>query len=194
MGSNPFSGVCAAPLTPGDGGRLARGARRAAPRLARLHDQVARAREQEGQLLDVTTAISQELQLKPLLHKIMDTVTAFLEADRSTLFLHDPKTDELWSQVAQGTNEIRFPAHLGIAGSVFKSGETVNIPDAYSDERFNPAFDKKSGYRTNTILCMPVQTKNGDSLGVIQVINKLGGTFSEHDERRLRAFGALPNF
>ena len=54
----------------------------------------------EGQLLDVTTAISQELQLKPLLHKIMDTVTT-LEADRSTLFLHDDSTDELWSQVAR---------------------------------------------------------------------------------------------
>jgi adenylate cyclase len=157
---------------------------------ARLHDQVARAREQEGQLLDVTTAISQELQLKPLLHKIMDTVTTFLEADRSTLFLHDPSTDELWSQVAQGTNEIRFPAHLGIAGSVFKSGDTVNIPDAYQDSRFNPAFDKKTGYRTNTILCMPVRTKNGRPLGVIQVINKIGGTFTEHDERRLRAFSA----
>jgi len=157
---------------------------------ARLHDQVARARAQEGQLLDVTTAISQELQLMPLLHKIMDTVTTFLEADRSTLFLHDPSSDELWSQVAQGTNEIRFPSHLGIAGSVFKSGETVNIPDAYSDDRFNPAFDKKTGYRTNTILCMPVHTKAGKPLGVIQVINKIGGSFTDHDERRLRAFSA----
>ena len=120
----------------------------------------------------------------------MDTVTTFLQADRSTLFLHDSATDELWSQVAQGTNEIRFPSHLGIAGSVFQNGETVNIPDAYSDSRFNPAFDKKTGYRTNTILCMPIHTKAGKALGVIQVINKIGGTFTEHDERRLRAFSA----
>jgi adenylate cyclase len=157
---------------------------------ARLHDQVTRAQEHAGKLLDVTTAISQELQLKPLLIKIMSALTNFLDADRSTLFLYDEKTDELWSQVAQGSAEIRFPAHLGLAGSVFKSGEKLNIPDAYADERFNRGFDKKSGYKTNTILCMPVMTKAGRSLGVIQVINKKGGPFDEQDERALRAFCA----
>jgi len=157
---------------------------------ARLHAQVAHAREQEGKLLDVTTAMSRELHLKPLLQKIMNTVTIFLEADRSTLFLHDEQTDELWSEIAQGSNEIRFPAHLGIAGSVFKSGEVINIPDAYSDARFNPSFDKRSGYRTSTILCMPVGTKTGRTIGVIQVINKKDGAFTRQDERRLRAFSA----
>ncbi len=157
---------------------------------ARLHHALERARAQERGLLDITTAISKELEVKPLLRKVMDSVTQFLEADRSTLFLHDPLSDELWSQVAQGVAEIRFPAHLGIAGSVFKSKTTVNIPDAYADDRFNPAFDKKTGYRTRTILCMPVANKAGTAIGVIQVLNKSGGPFTQRDERRLEAFCA----
>ena len=157
---------------------------------ARLHHALERARAQERGLLDITTAISKELEVKPLLRKVMASVTQFLEADRSTLFLHDPRSDELWSQVAQGVAEIRFPAHLGIAGSVFKSRQVVNIPDAYADDRFNPAFDKKTGYRTRTILCMPVQNKAGVAVGVIQVLNKTGGPFTQRDERRLEAFSA----
>jgi len=157
---------------------------------ARLHEAVALARAQETKLLDVTTAISQELQLKPLLRKIMETVAGLLEADRSTLFLHDATTSELWSQVALGAAEIRFPSHLGIAGGVFTTGETVNIPDAYADPRFNPAVDKKTGYKTENILCMPVRSKQGSVIGVIQVLNKQGGPFSEVDEQRLTAFCA----
>lgn len=157
---------------------------------ARLYDQVLRARAQEQRLFDVTTVISQELQLKPLLIKVMEAVTSFLSADRSTLFLYDETRGELWSQVAQGSAEIRFPAHLGIAGSVFSNGETINILDAYQDDRFNPAFDRKSGYRTQTILCMPIYAKSGDPIGVIQVINKSDGVFTQQDERSLRAFSA----
>ena len=157
---------------------------------ARLYDQVNRARAKEQRLFDVTTAISKELQLKPLLIKVMEVVTSFLGADRSTLFLYDPKTEDLWSQVAQGTNEIRFPAHLGIAGSSFTDGLVINIPEAYQDQRFNPSFDQKTGYKTRTILCMPVYAKTDDIIGVIQVINKLEGIFTSEDERSLKAFAA----
>ena len=157
---------------------------------ARLHEAVERARAQETKLLDITTAISQELKLKPLLRKIMETVATLLEADRSTLFLYDSKTNELWSQVALGAAEIRFPAHMGIAGGVFTSGETVNIPDAYADHRFNPEVDRKTGYRTHNILCMPVRSKQGEVMGVIQALNKNGGPFLPVDEKRLEAFCA----
>jgi adenylate cyclase len=80
----------------------------------------------------VTTAISTELNNEPLLLKIMQATTEILDADRSTLFMHDPKAKELWSLVAQGagSSRFRFPATAGIAGSVFTSGQTVNIPDA----------------------------------------------------------------
>jgi adenylate cyclase len=159
---------------------------------AQLFDEVQKKEEEESQLLEITTAISSELQLQPLLAKIMETTTEILDADRSTLFLYDEKTNELWSQVGQGLEikEIRFPSHLGIAGTVFTTGETINIPDAYKDSRFNPEIDKKTGYITKTILCMPVKNKKGKTIGVTQVLNKKGGPFTKVDENRLRAFSA----
>lgn len=159
---------------------------------AQLYEQVKRTQEEEAQLLELTTAISSELHLTPLLQKIMAQTTNMLNADRSTLFMHDAKTAELWSQVAEGigTKEIRFPCHLGIAGTVFTSGETINIPEAYEDSRFNQAIDKATGYRTKTILCMPVISRSGATIGVIQVLNKTGGPFNNNDERRLRSFAA----
>lgn len=159
---------------------------------AQLYEQVARAKEEERLLLEVTTALSSELRLVPLLAKIMDTTKDLLNADRCTLFMYDQKTGELWSQVAQGLDsyQIRFPARLGIAGTVFTTGETINIPEAYADARFNPEVDKKTGYRTRSILCQPVRNKNGRTIGVTQVLNKKGGPFTSTDERRLRAFSS----
>jgi adenylate cyclase len=159
---------------------------------AQLFEEVQKAKAEEKLLLEITSAISSELQLHPLLIKIMETTTDILGADRSTLFLYDGKTNELWSQVAQGLEirEIRFPSHLGIAGSVFTKGETINIPDAYSDPRFNQEVDKKTGYTTKSILCMPVKNKEGKTLGVVQVLNKKTGPFTRTDENRLRAFSA----
>lgn len=159
---------------------------------AQLFEQVQRAREEETQLLEVTTAISTELQLQPLLGRIMETTTTILQADRSTLFLYDDQTDELWASVAQGAESlvIRFPSHLGIAGTVFTTGATINIPDAYADPRFNPDVDKRTGYHTRSILCMPVINKEGKIIGVTQALNKRGGPFTHLDEKRLKAFSA----
>ena len=146
----------------------------------------------ETKMMEVTSAMTAEIQLLPLLQKVMETVTEILDADRSTLFLYDMKTDELWSQVAEGlqVKEIRFPSNVGIAGSVFTSGEIINIQDAYQDERFNKAVDKKTGYRTKSILCMQLRNKANKPIGVVQVLNKTEGPFTEMDEKRLRAFSA----
>ena len=117
-----------------------------------VNHQLTNVRRSETKLLEVTAAISAEIQLQPLLRKVMETVTDILDADRSTLFLHDERTGELWSSIAEGAEvkEIRFPCNLGIAGSVFTTGETINIRDAYQDERFNKSVDKKTGYRTRS--------------------------------------------
>jgi len=159
---------------------------------AQLFEQVQRAGHEVARLMDVTTLISSELRLDELLFKIAQATTEILEADRSTLFMYDSKSHELWSLVAEGTGnkEIRFPSHLGIAGSVFTTGKTVNIPDAYADPRFNPEVDKKTGYRTKSILCMPIVNKKGLTIGVMQVLNKRGGPFTGVDENRLKAFAA----
>ncbi len=159
---------------------------------ARLYETVEKARREEAHLLEITSAIASELHLETLLERVVRATTEMLDADRGTLFMFDPETDELWSRVAEGltVKEIRFPAGAGIAGHCFSSGEVVNIPDAYRDPRFNPEVDRKTGYRTHSILCMPVANKNGQKLAVFQVLNKRGGPFGPLDERRLQSFSA----
>ena len=113
-----------------------------------------------------------------------------LSADRGTLFINDEKTNELFSRVAMGESigEIRLPNTAGIAGAVFSSAKSVNIPYAYADLRFNPAFDKQTGYFTRSMLAIPVTNKDGKVIGVTQVLNKRGGPFTDEDEARLKAF------
>jgi adenylate cyclase len=152
--------------------------------------QVSRAKELE--FLNVVADVTSEIELGSLLRKVMGEATKMLAAERSTLFLNDEKTNELWSMVGEGISatQIRFPNHLGIAGAVFTSGQSVNIPHAYADLRFNPAFDKKTGFFTRSILCTPVVTKEGKVIGVTQVLNRHGGPFTSEDESRLKAFTA----
>ncbi len=148
--------------------------------------------QEKMELLNLVSEMSSEIKIGALLQKVMSEVTRMLDADRSTLFLHDEKNNQLWSQVAQGTGmaEIRFPSHLGIAGAVFTSGEAINIPYAYADLRFNPEFDKKTGFFTRSILCVPIIDQSGKTIGVAQVLNKRTGVFTADDEFRLKAFGA----
>jgi phosphoserine phosphatase RsbU/P len=145
-------------------------------------------------LLDVSKAITSEARLDNLLQVIMDKTTDVIDADRSSLFLYDESRDELWSKIAQKLGkikEIRFPVGVGIAGEVAKTRKVININDAYADPRFNPDFDKKTGYHTRSILCLPMISINGNLVGVIQVLNKKGGVvFDKRDESLLEALGA----
>jgi len=147
-------------------------------------------RAQEMEFISIVSDVTAEIDLSALLKRVMEEATRMLNADRATLFLNDEKTNELFSRVAmgEGMGEIRLPNTAGIAGSVFSSGKTMNIPYAYADLRFNPAFDKQTGYFTRSILCVPVTNKNGKVIGCTQVLNKKGGKFSEEDESRLKAF------
>jgi adenylate cyclase len=150
------------------------------------------AREQEMRFLDVVADVTSDIDLGTMLLKVVTEAARMLEADRATLFLNDEKTNELFSRVAMGQSvgEIRMPNHLGIAGAVFTSGKTINIPYAYADLRFNPAFDKRTGYFTRSILCVPIVNKAGKVIGVTQVLNKMNGPFVAEDEARLKAFTA----
>ena len=147
-------------------------------------------REQEMEFVSIVSDVTAEIDLSSLLKRVMEEATKMLNADRATLFLNDEKTQELFSRVAmgEGVGEIRLPNSAGIAGSVFTSGKTMNIPYAYADLRFNPAFDKQTGYFTRSILCVPIVNKIGKVIGCTQVLNKKGGKFTDEDESRLKAF------
>jgi adenylate cyclase len=149
-------------------------------------------RAQEMEFVELVSEVTADIKLGSLLQRVMGEATRLLNAERSTLFLNDEKTGELWSEVGQGLQsiQIRFPNHRGIAGAVFTSGKSINIPYAYADLRFNPAFDKQTGFFTRSILCVPIVNKNGTVIGVTQVLNKRGGPFTSEDESRLRAFTA----
>ena len=149
-------------------------------------------RRREIEFLNIVSEMTSELELSTLLRRVMTEATTMLDAERSTLFINDEKTNELFSHVGEGLDamEIRLPNHLGIAGTVFTSGDAINIPHAYTDLRFNPSFDKQSGFFTRSILCVPVVNKDGTVIGVTQVLNKRGGPFNEEDESRLKAFTA----
>jgi adenylate cyclase len=149
-------------------------------------------REQEMKFLGFVAELSSDFDLGTVLTKIVTEAATMLKADRATLFLHDEKRKELFSRVAMGhsMSEIRIPNHVGIAGAVFTSGETINLPYAYADLRFNPASDKRTGYFTRSILCVPIVKKEGKIIGVTQALNKRGGPFTKEDEARLKAFTA----
>jgi len=107
------------------------------------------------------------------------------------LFLNDEKTNQLWSEVGQGWTRCRFACQSSRhCGRGFTSGKSINIPYAYADLRFNPEFDRKTGFFTRSILCVPIINKHGKTIGVTQVLNRRGGPFTGDDESRLRAFTA----
>jgi len=126
-------------------------------------------------------------ELNQILIQVMERITEFLDVERSTLFLHDPARRELWTPVAQGTQEIRIPESRGIAGHVFTTGETLRLADAYADPRFNTEVDKQTGFRTRDIFTRPVHDSRGGCIGVIQLINRRTGPLSPRDETLLDA-------
>ena len=159
---------------------------------AQFIERMKRVRAQELEFMDIVSSVTSDIKIGSLLNKVMGEATRMLDAERSTLFLNDEKTGELWSELGQGLSamQIRLPNTEGIAGAVFTTGKTINIPYAYADLRFSPAFDKRTGYFTRSILCVPITNHSGKIIGSTQVLNKRGGPFNSEDESRLKAFTA----
>ncbi len=134
-------------------------------------------------LVEASKALSSTLDLSELLGRILDVAKSHTEAERGTLFMVDESTQEIWSLIAHGMEkeEIRLPLGKGIAGHVAKTGEVVLIPNAYSDPRFNPEVDRRTGYATRTILCVPIRNKAGKIIAALQLLNKQSGAFTEED-------------
>ena len=143
-------------------------------------------------LVNIGQAVAAEKNIDLLIKTIAEETQTAMKADRCTIYLYDKENNELYSKVATGldTKELRIPADRGLAGHVLKTGETINIKDAYTDPRFNPDVDKKTGYRTKTILCMPIKNFNQEIIGVFQVLNKFDEYFTPDDEDLLIAIAS----
>ncbi|XP_033101173.1 cAMP and cAMP-inhibited cGMP 3',5'-cyclic phosphodiesterase 10A-like isoform X2 [Anneissia japonica] len=153
-------------------------------------------------LLEVSRVIFDDIVATDnLTEHIMTFTKSLVNADRCALFLLDETNNELYADlfdegleldgkpVFTKKNQIRFSVEKGIAGHVARTGDVVNIPDAYSDSRFNREVDIKTGYTTKSILCMPILSQ-GSVIGVVQMINKKGSdmAFSSTDESHFRVF------
>ena len=141
------------------------------------------------QLIEATKNVNSTLELEKLLKVILDTALHIVDGDRGTLYLVEEEKGELWSKVFIGSEHftIHLPMGKGIAGYVAATGDTINLSDAYLDPRFNPKIDKKTGYRTKTVLCMPLKNKDDKIVGVLQLLNKHKGFFTRDDENFIRA-------
>jgi adenylate cyclase len=135
-------------------------------------------------LNQVAEAVNGPGGLDAILPRLVSLMATALTADRATLFLHDAEAAQLFSRVASndGIQEIRIPDEGGIAGAVLKSKQPERIDDAYADARFNRAVDRSTGYKTDTILATPVLAADGRAVGVVQLLNKADGPFTESDQ------------
>eukprot|EP00002_Diphylleia_rotans_P002669 TRINITY_DN11698_c0_g1_i1.p1 TRINITY_DN11698_c0_g1~~TRINITY_DN11698_c0_g1_i1.p1 ORF type:complete len:1052 (-),score=210.34 TRINITY_DN11698_c0_g1_i1:1637-4792(-) len=159
-------------------------------RNSRLHSKEIIERQKFQALAQIMEVVSNELELDPLISILRKKSKELLDSDKCTLFLLDKETQQLHTRLAEGM-EVCIPLGHGIAGYVASTGETLNIPDAYADARFNKEIDLETGYKTNNILCMPVKSTGGNEiLGSIQMVNKAGRAFGKTDEEVLRVFSS----
>lgn len=142
--------------------------------------------EQMRLVLEVSRQLTVTADLDLLLRRMAEAATSLLGAERASIFVHDPEKKQLWTKIALGSGEIRVPEHAGIVGHVFKTDSLLNIPDAYADARFNRAIDLKTGFVTRNLLTTPMNDFDGRPIGVMQVVNKIGGTFLAQDDTMLR--------
>ena len=136
--------------------------------------------------IDTTRAdrLKRAEELTTIFRSVVADSHAVIDADRSALWMLDAEKGELWSRVMSETKRtIRLSSSEGIAGSVVKEKKAIRVADAYSDARFNRDVDATTGYKTRTILASPVLGTNGEVLGVLQMVNKVGGAFTESDEK-----------
>jgi HD-GYP domain-containing protein (c-di-GMP phosphodiesterase class II) len=157
-------------------------------------DELVRMKPLSG-LYRVVKAMAKERKLEALLEVITVESQAILDCDRLSVFVLDEDEQILWTQIAQGmVNQrvISVPlSGTSIASECARTGRIVNIEDAYKDKRFEAEIDKQTGYRTKSVLCVPMLNRNGVVIGVLQALNKAQGAFSSQDEEWLESLTAV---
>jgi eukaryotic-like serine/threonine-protein kinase len=160
--------------------------------LAHEHRVTERSLERLHFLLEATQRLMAASDADTLLAILGETSARLVNADRATIYVLDADKAELWSRVAMGdgVGEIRIPLGTGISGMVGLTGETILLDDPYSDVRFNPEVDRRTGYRTRNLLTLPVKSAGGRILGVFQLLNKREGNFGQEDVMMLATLAA----
>ncbi|MCU0659016.1 MAG: GAF domain-containing protein, partial [Polyangiaceae bacterium] len=158
------------------------------PREKKLRAELAHERRVSAVLREVGLAIGSVVNLDQILELILDKITDIVGAERATLYLLDEGRQELVSRVVVGkaVQTIRVPLGQGLAGVAARTGAPVRVADAYKDKRFLRDWDDLTGFRTRSILAVPMKNHVGWVMGVVQALNKRGGSFTAEDERLLQ--------
>jgi len=138
-------------------------------------------------LVEASKLINSSIEPDALFASILSVARQELGVERGTLYFVDDKKGEIWAKIAGDLEgrQIRLPIGKGIAGSVAATGRHVLLHDAYADERFDRSLDQVSGYRTRSMLTVPIKNRSGRIVGVLQLLNKRKGSFGESDLRFL---------
>jgi len=151
-------------------------------------------RDRHELLYDLGCAFAARIELEELFPLVINKCCSVLDAEGASVLLLDPDSNELAfpyvaeenPQVAARLRELRFPADKGIAGSVLRSGKGVHIADVSQHPQFLQSIDERTGFHTREVLCAPLPTHLG-VIGVLQVVNRRGGSFTESDLSFLEA-------
>ncbi len=155
-----------------------------------LRTQLLEQRQRYQALIKISSAVGASFDRREFLLLTMEHIPEVMKADRATLYLIEPESGELHGTIAQGTGtEIVLSPGEGIAGWVAETGRSLNVKDAYDDARFERQFDSKTGFETQSMLCQPLRSSDGEVVGVIQVLNSHQAHFTEDDENLLSAIG-----
>lgn len=138
-------------------------------------------------ILEITHAWSQTSCMETLLQAMAEAATELLGADRATIFLWDKAKKQLVGRPALGLedDELRIPENTGIVGQVIQSGESRRVSGATDKNQISREVDEETGYHTETLLCVPLNSPSGKLLGAFEVLNKLEGRFTDEDESGL---------
>ncbi len=141
-------------------------------------------------ILEISRHQAMTTDLESLLAEIEFAASEILDCERATVFVHDSSRAELYSCVRSRPEFVRIPANQGIAGASFRSGQLLNVKDAYADPRFNSSVDRETGFKTRNMLVCPLRLSDEEILGVIEALNKRQGQFTGQDELLLETFAA----
>jgi serine/threonine protein kinase len=142
-------------------------------------------------ILEANKSLAETFDPTETLRIILKTAISETDAERGTIFLREPDSNELVSQILEGgtVDPIRLPVGTGIAGTVAKTGQVINTVDAYQDARFDKRTDASSGFKTVSMVAAPLRTPRGEIVGVVEVLNKRRRNFTKEDEEFLAEVG-----
>ncbi len=142
-------------------------------------------------VIDVARRLSRPFELTDALKNIVDAGCQVLQADRASVLLFDGSRQELYSMATSAREEIRFDADKGIAGECLRDRRVIRVDDCYADPRFNPEIDKATGYRSKSLIAVPLIGMEDEAVGVMQLLNASRGHFDESDERLADMFAGF---